>query len=258
MSPNWSAPAPAPAPAQVRSSSFPPRQLPSSLLPGAWAQPPATHQQFPCCWLLPVEPRHYAGPPRDHVFTAQQSAAGTLWSLDNEGFAFPLTAAAPNLFPVSTTNSTTGPTTACSSQLAAVTTRIRGRQQEEETFVSCCYETMPMYCVMRQVVPGPDIRYGHREQSPGGHNGKAPPHQAAGSLLTFSADTGRGMGGEGQSWSRFPARDKESSQDQLSRPSTSQPHYSFHIPSSAAEEWRRCQVLSSAIYTIYTIYTIYR
>ena len=143
------------------------------------------------------------------------------------------------------------PTTACSSPLAAVTTRIRGRQQEEETFVSCCYETMPMYCVMRQVVPGPDIRYGHREQSPGGDNGKAPPHQAAPSLLTFSADTGRGMGGEGQSWSRFPARDKESSQDQLSRPSTSQPHYSFHIPSSAAEEWRRCQVLSSAIYTIY-------
>ena len=88
------------------------------------------------------------------------------------------------------------PTTACSSPLAAVTTRIRGRQQEEETFVSCCYETMPMYCVMRQVVPGPDIRYGHREQSPGGDNGKAPPHQAAGSLLTFSADTGRGMGGE--------------------------------------------------------------
>ena len=90
------------------------------------------------------------------------------------------------------------PTTACSSPLAAVTTRIRGRQQEEETFVSCCYETMPMYCVMRQVVPGPDIRYGHREQSPGGHNGKAPPQQAAGSLLTFSADTGRGMGGEGR------------------------------------------------------------
>ena len=90
------------------------------------------------------------------------------------------------------------PTTACSSPLAAVTTRIRGRQQEEETFVSCCYETMPMYCVMRQVVPGPDIRYGHREQSPGGDNGKAPPHQAAPSLLTFSADTGRGMGGEGR------------------------------------------------------------
>ena len=78
MSPNWSAPAPAPA--QVRSSSFPPRQLPSSLLPGPGPshQPPATHQQFPCCWLVPVEPRHYAGPPRDHVFTAQQSTAARL------------------------------------------------------------------------------------------------------------------------------------------------------------------------------------
>ena len=143
----------------------------------------------------------------------------------------------------------TGPTTACSPPWPLLP---RGSEQQEETFVSCCYETMPVYYLMRQVVPGADIRYGHREQSPARDNGKAPP---VSSLLTFSADTGRGMRGA-EHWSRFPGRDKESSQDQLSRPSTSQPHYSFHIPSSAAEEWRSCQVLSRAIYTICVYYRL--
>ena len=81
------------------------------------------------------------------------------------------------------------PTTACSSPWPLLP---RGSEQHEETFVSCCYETMPVYYVMRQVVPGADIRYGHREQSPARDNGKAPP---VSSLLTFSADTGRGMRG---------------------------------------------------------------
>ena len=59
--------------------------------PATSHQPPATSHTptvsllAGACGARPLVPRHYAGPPRDHVFTAQQSTAARLWSLDNEG-----------------------------------------------------------------------------------------------------------------------------------------------------------------------------